>query len=383
MMRKDFKRLGDFIREVNVCNLELKITKPTGINIDKHFMPSVANVIGTDLSAYKLVNKNQFACNLMHVGRDERIPVALHTENEPIIVSPAYFVFEIINANALLPEYLMILFNRPEFDRNAWFYTDADVRGGLSKNALMNIRLPIPDIDEQRNIVAEYKIIKKSIENNNHLMKVLENTAKAIYHHTFVENIDPENLPTGWMWGTISEFCDKMTSGGTPNRSENSYWNKKEFRWLKTGEVHNNVVLDTEEYISQKGLENSSAKIIPKGSITVAMYCANGVTGGQVAYLNCDATTNQACCNMICKNNLDASFLFFYFINRQEEIKRLASGTAQDNLSQTIIAEQKILLFDDDSIKEKFEVVLNNLVSLYQENDILKRIQNLLLSKLS
>ena len=379
----EYKRLGDYIREVNVRNSDLEITNPMGINIDKYFMPSVANVIGTDLSTYKLVSKNQFACNLMHVGRDERIPMALHTEDTPIIVSPAYFVFEIIHNEILLPSYLMIWFRRPEFDRNAWFYTDADVRGGLSKEAFLDMRLPIPSIEEQRKIVAEYQAVEQRIENNNRLIKALEDTAQAIYHHTFVENIDPENLPEGWKWGNVAEFCKKMTSGGTPDRSENLYWNKNDYRWLKTGEVHNNVVLDTEEYISQAGLDNSSAKLIPKGSITVAMYCANGVTGGQVAYLNCETTTNQACCNIVCKSKLDASYLFFYFMNRQEEIKRLANGAAQANLSQKIIAEQKILLFNDDSIKSRFEVILNNIIVLYQEIDILDRIQNILISKLS
>ena len=143
---KNYQRLGDYIREVNVRNSELKVKKPMGINIDKYFMPSVANVIGTDLSVYKLVFKNQFACNLMHVGRDERIPMAMLNGNDPIIVSPAYYVFEITKTKELLPEYLMMWFRRPEFDRNAWFYTDSDVRGGMDKDALLDMRLPIPSI---------------------------------------------------------------------------------------------------------------------------------------------------------------------------------------------------------------------------------------------
>ena len=100
-----YKRLGDYIREVNVRNRELKVTEPMGINIDKHFMPSVANVIGTDLSAYKLVSKNQFACNLMHVGRDEKIPMAMQTDDNAIIVSPAYFVFEISQSEVVFSRY--------------------------------------------------------------------------------------------------------------------------------------------------------------------------------------------------------------------------------------------------------------------------------------
>jgi len=131
-MKSNYKKIGDFIRLVDVRNKELKVIELLGINIDKYFMPSVANVVGTDLSRYKIVKRNQFACNRMHVGRDKRIPIALSDKDYPFIVSPAYDVFEIIDTNELEPEYLMMWFSRKEFDRNAWFYTDADVRGGLS-----------------------------------------------------------------------------------------------------------------------------------------------------------------------------------------------------------------------------------------------------------
>ena len=378
----EYKRLGDYIREVNVRNRELKVTKPMGINIDKHFMPSVANVIGTDLSTYKLVSRMQFACNLMHVGRDEKIPMAMLTEDKPIIVSPAYFVFEVIESNVLLPEYLMMWFRRNEFDRNAWFYTDADVRGGMSKEALLDMRLPIPSITRQREIVAEYETLTNRIHLNNQMIQHLEATAQTLYREMFVDGIDKENLPEGWKLGTVREFCEKMTSGGTPNRSNNNYWNKRDYRWLKTGEVHNNIVIDTEEYISQEGLDNSSAKIIPRGSVTLAMYCANGVTGGQVAYLDCDTTTNQACCNMICNSKSDAAFLFFYFMYKQEEIKRLANGAAQENLSQELVAQQPIILIDDNEKKSMFVPILDNLIVKYRENMKLTELQSLLLAKM-
>ena len=169
----EYKRLGDYIREVNVRNRDEKVTKPMGINIDKHFMPSVANVIGTDLSAYKLVSKNQFACNLMHVGRDEKIPMAMQTDDNPIIVSPAYFVFELSQTEVLLPEYLMMWFSRPEFDRNAWFYTDADVRGGMDKSAFMDMMLPLPSIKRQREIVNEYETLSRRISWNKQMIQNL------------------------------------------------------------------------------------------------------------------------------------------------------------------------------------------------------------------
>ena len=107
-------------------------------------MPSVANVVGTDLSKYKVVKKNQFACNRMHVGRDNRIPIALSDRDEPFMVSPAYDVFKIKDTSILHPDYLMMWFSRKEYDRNAWFYTDADVRGGLAWDAFCAMKFPLP-----------------------------------------------------------------------------------------------------------------------------------------------------------------------------------------------------------------------------------------------
>ena len=375
-----YQRLGDYIREVNVRNRELKVTKPMGINIDKHFMPSVANVIGTDLSTYKLVSRMQFACNLMHVGRDEKIPMAMLTGDKPIIVSPAYFVFEVIESKVLLPEYLMMWFRRKEFDRNAWFYTDADVRGGMDKNALMDMLLPIPSITQQREIISEYETLTNRIRLNNQMIQHLEATAQALYRKTFVDNIDKENLPEGWRIGTIGEFCKEMKSGGTPSRSHNEYWDKKDYPWLKTGEVQNNVIINVEEYISEEGMKNSSAKIIPRGSVIMAMY--GGGTVSNIAYLDCDTTTNQACCNMICNSKQDAAFLFFHLRYHQEDIKRLANGGAQENLSQEVIAQQPIIIFENNENKSLFIPILDNLIIKYRENEKLTELQSLLLAKM-
>ncbi len=124
-MKSNYKKLGDYIKQLNNRNNDLSITKLMGININKYFMPSVANVIGTDLSKYKLVQKGNFSFNPMHVGRDKVVPIALSFFDTPIIVSPAYIVFKINNTEILHPEYLMMWFKRPNFDRNACFLTDS------------------------------------------------------------------------------------------------------------------------------------------------------------------------------------------------------------------------------------------------------------------
>jgi len=186
-MKSNYKRIGDYIQELKVRNTEEKAEKLSGININKFFMPSVANVVGTDLSVYKLVRKNQFACNRMHVGRDYRLPISMSKVEEEFMVSPAYDVFEIKDTEALDPEYLMMWFSRSEFDRNAWFYTDADVRGGLPWKSFCDMQLPIPHPDKQKEIVKEYNTIVNRIALNNQLIKKLEETAQAIYKKWFVD----------------------------------------------------------------------------------------------------------------------------------------------------------------------------------------------------
>ena len=126
-----FKRLGDYIKLVDNRNKDLAITDLLGVNISNNFMPSVANQNGLDLSKYKLVHKGQFAANIMHVGRDKRLPIALYYNEEPAIVSPAYKTFKVKDEEQLLPDFLMIEFQRPEFHRLAWYYCDSSVRGGL------------------------------------------------------------------------------------------------------------------------------------------------------------------------------------------------------------------------------------------------------------
>ena len=152
-----YKRLGDYIQLVDNRNKDLKVTNLLGINITKNFMPSVANVSGTDLSKYKIIKKGQFAYSAMQVGRDETIRLALYTDDEPAIISPAYLVIESRDENELIPEYMMMWFQRPESDRYGWFISDSSVRASLDWERFCEIEIPIPDITEQRKYVALYK----------------------------------------------------------------------------------------------------------------------------------------------------------------------------------------------------------------------------------
>ena len=379
MEKNSLYRLGDYIREVDMRNRDLEVMKLLGVSISKEFMPSIANTIGTDMSSYKIVEPRQFAYGPVTSRNGDKVSIALYKDDEKAIVSQAYTIFEVKNKQELLPEYLMMWFRRPEFDRYARFKSHGSAREIFSWEEMCDVELPIPSIVQQQKMVSEYEAVTRRIRLNEQIIAKLEKTAQALYRKMFVDGIDQENLPEGWRMGTLGEYCKEIKSGGTPSRSNIEYWNSKDYRWLKTGEVQNNVILETEEYISEAGLNNSSAKIIPCGSVIMAMY---GATAGQVAYLACETTTNQACCNMICYTKEDAAFLFFHLQYYQEEIKRLANGGAQENLSQEIIAEQPILLFEDDKKKATFVKLLDFIINKHKEYNILTELQSLLLAKM-
>ena len=187
-MKSNYDILGNHIRLIDTRNRESITDRVLGINIDKFFMPSVANVIGTDLSKYKLITKGKFACNPMHVGRDERLPVALYAEEEPAIVSPAYFMFEVIDNSILNEDYLMMWFRRPEFDRICWLHTDGSVRGGITWDDICRLELPIPPIENQLEIVNSYKAITERIALKQKINDNLEATAQAILQDKIYSN---------------------------------------------------------------------------------------------------------------------------------------------------------------------------------------------------
>jgi len=151
-----YKRIGNYIQLVDNRNENASVKNLLGINITKNFMPSVANTSETDLSKYKIIRKNQFAYSAMQVGRDETIRLALYVNDEPAIISPAYLVIEVKDEDELLPEYMMMWFQRPESDRYGWFISDGSVRASLEWERLCEIQIPVPDIDQQRKYVALY-----------------------------------------------------------------------------------------------------------------------------------------------------------------------------------------------------------------------------------
>lgn len=186
-MKSNYKPIGEHIRLVDERNKGLRVQHLLGLSISKQFIPSVANIIGTDMENYKIIRKNQFACSTMQVRRDKKMPVALLQDFDEAIISQAYPVFEVKNEKELLPEYLMMWFERSEFDREACFHAIGGVRGSLEWEDFENLKLPIPHPNKQREIVKEYNTIQNRIALNQQLIQKLEETAQAIYREWFVE----------------------------------------------------------------------------------------------------------------------------------------------------------------------------------------------------
>ena len=389
-MSTNYKKLGDIVELIDERNKSLETSEVLGISIDKEFMPSVANTIGTDLSNYKLLRMNTFACNPMHVGRDERLPVSLYKKDIPAIVSPAYFMFRVKDENKVIPDFLMLIFKRNDFDRNCWFRTDGSVRGGITWNDICEIELPIPDLKEQEKIVNTYNAITNRIRikqkiNENILkqgIQIVQNfVGNAIYSNKTDSEIEEikSSLPINQKMITIKEFCMNTKSGSTPSRTEIDYWKNGNIPWLKSGEVHNNITVETEEYITKKATEETSAKLLPENTVLMAMY---GVTAGEVGYLGIEATTNQAICGMICNSLEDAAYLYFSLLQNQKEISSLANGGAQNNLSKELIENLKLVI--PENISElKLNVLVRNLILNTKELQKLNQLKQLIVSQIS
>ena len=259
-MKSNYDILGNHIRLIDTRNRESITDRVLGINIDKFFMPSVANVIGTDLSKYKLITKGKFACNPMHVGRDERLPVALYDEEESAIVSPAYFMFEIVDNSILNEDYLMMWFRRPEFDRICWLHTDGSVRGGITWDDICRLELPIPPIEKQLEIVNSYKAITERIALKKKINDNLEATMQALYREYFVDfrpfreettkSTKLGNIPESWNICKLNELCELLNGRAY---SQEELLNSGKYRVLRVG----NFFTKSSWYYSDLELEDN------------------------------------------------------------------------------------------------------------------------------
>ena len=369
---KNYQRLGDYIREVNVRNGELKVTKLVGLTIDKAFIPSVANVIGTDLSNYKVIRREQFACSLMQVSRDGKMPVAMFEEDEAIM-SPAYPMFEVVDKTKLLPQYLMMWFSRSEFDREASYYAVGGVRGSLEWVDFCNMRLPIPSIARQREIVEEYETLSRRIRLNEQMIVRLEETAQALYRKMFVEGENDRNA-------ILKDICD--VKSGFAFKSE--WWQANGVPVIKINNIHDNTIYRNEcDCVAEDKARIAYKSIAHKGDIVIALTGNVGRTSivpdegylvnQRVGLFNVDVIARE----------------FLYLALNSNEIQNtilsVGGGSVQTNISPTDIESIPIKLPVKESMKgfhEQASLVFNAIFLKQQENLKLTELQSLLLARM-
>lgn len=186
-MKSNYKPLGKYIQPVDERNSELLDLPLMGLSVSKVFFPTIANLVGTDMKTYRVVYRNQFTYIADTSRRGDKIAIALNDRFDKMLVSQAYTPFEVSNTSELNPEYLMMWFRRPEFDRYARFKSHGSAREIFDWEEMCNVMLPVPHIDKQREIVKEYNNIQNRIALNQQLIQKLEETAQAVYREWFVE----------------------------------------------------------------------------------------------------------------------------------------------------------------------------------------------------
>ncbi len=389
-MKSNYRAIGELVERIDERNRDGSITTLIGVSIDKRFIPSVANVVGTDLTNYKVIRKYDFAVSLMQVSRDEKIPVACQKEYDAAIMSPAYPIFRVKDTNIIMPEYLEMWFMRNEFDREASFVAVGGVRGSMPWEEFAKLKLPVPPLDEQIEIVQSYQAItdrialKKQINDNLVAVgttSIQKNVGRGALINLTEAEMDRLTFPEGFKVQSVSEFCIETKSGSTPSRTNNEYWENGTIPWVKSGEIHNNITLQTEEHITPLGLNESSTKLLPEDTVLMAMY---GVTAGEVGYLAIKATTNQAICGMICRSKDEAAYLYFSLIQSQDSISRLSNGGAQDNLSKNFIDNIKMVVPPSEFIeKMNLAAIIEQMSLNTKEIALLEELQSMELAQLS
>ena len=412
----NYRKIGDLIQLVDQRNRNLAITHLVGLTINKKFIPSVANTIGTDMSNYKLIRKNQFACSTMQVRRDKKMPIALLKEFDIAIISQAYPVFEVVDENLILPDYLMLWFSRSEFDREACFHAVGGVRGSLEWEDFCGMELPVPPIEEQRQIVAQYQSITNKIKVNEQICEKLEATAQALYKHWFVDFEFPyspplegcpqdgvvagkpykssggqmvlyeelgKEIPEGWEVKSLKSLGNVIT-GKTPSSSNPEDFGN-EFQFITPSDfLGNKTIIDSSRKLSLIGRDRLFNKINPKKSVLVTCI---GSDMGKVSLNVEECITNQQINSIVSNKDYYSEFLYYKLNEIKEELKSIAVGGSTMPMLSKSQFEAIEILKPFDEIMESFSNITYHITDYYsiqkRQSQKLKQLQSLLLSRLS
>lgn len=366
MIKESYIKLGEFIEQCNERNINeyYGADELRGINNEGNVMPSKANIIGVSFHTYKIAHKGYFIYNPARLD----IGSISCLQEEVAIFSQMYVIFKIKEKckNTLLTEYLWMWFKRKEFFRYVAFVNFGSVREMFTYEEMCNVMLPVPPIEEQRRIVSEYQTVEHRIANNEALIQKLEETAQAIYHHTFVEGIDEENLPEGWRKGKLGEIVLFKVGGDRPAVYSETLTNDC------TVPIYSNG-------INKKGLYGYTNKaVVTDDSFTIS---ARGNVG--TCFLR-----RKPYCGIVrlisvipCKSNL-LYYLYFYLSSMNLQ----GDGSAQSQITVPQLEDEDVIIPHSTTLtkfQDEMTVVTNYIEDTECENSHLRTLLSLLTSKLS
>lgn len=380
-MKDNYRKLGEYIRAVDVRNSDLKISRLLGLSIEKCFIESIANTIGTDFRPYKIVKKGQFAYGPVTSRNGDKITIALLEEPE-CIISSSYSVFEITDTTKLLPEYLMLWFSRPEFDRYARYKSHGSVREIFDWDEMCRVELPVPDLTEQQRIVNAYNTVDRRIRLLQQINGKLEETCFLNYSKLLNDEMD--NLISG----TIGDYA-KVKSGYA---FKSEWWTEEGFKVIKIGNIVNNTIdLDSCAKVAKNNIQKSKEFYVKTGDLLIAMTGATTGKVGIVPITNEIVSVNQRTGKFFLGDNPIERVPYLFAMMQSSVIKKAITpdgeaGSAQDNLSPDDIQNievyypprEKIDLFNKTN-KPIICEILQNLDEIVK----LQKMNKLLISRIS
>lgn len=387
-MKSNYDTLGKYIRPIDARNRDLTIINLLGVSIEKKFIPSIANIIGTDLSSYKVVRTGQFAYGPVTSRNGEKISIA-YLDGEDCIISSSYSVFEVTNKEALDPEYLMLWFSRPEFDRYARYKSHGSVREIFDWNELCMVELPVPSIDEQRNIVKAYKTITDRIVLKKQINDNLEATAQAVFQDQFASYYGCDKLPEGYSIVSLDSLCTVKGGKRLPADCE-LLDDPTEHPYIRVRDVGGSryvCLTDQFQYIDEETHQAISRYIVNTGDIVISIVGTIGLLGKIHSSLD-KANLTENCVKLAGIHTVTSDYLYYTLCYKKQikEIDLLTVGAVQAKLPMYNIQSMKILVPPTKVISD-FQKKMNALDEQIEANTMeiqkLNELRSVLLAKLS
>ena len=387
-MRTDYKVLGNYIRLVDERNRDLSVKNLLGVSIGKKFIPSIANIVGTDLSSYKIVRTGQFAYGPVTSRNGEKISIA-YLDGDDCIISSSYTVFEVSNKEELDPEYLMLWFSRPEFDRYARYKSHGSVREIFDWNELCMVELPVPDIKEQKNIVKAYKTITDRIALKKQINDNLEATAQAVFQEQFASFYGVDELPDGYSIVNLDSLCTVKGGKRLPADCE-LLDTPTEHPYIRVRDVGSSryVCLTNQfQYIDEETHSAISRYIVNTGDIVISIVGTIGLFGKVHSSLD-KANLTENCVKLANIHTVTSDYLYYTLCYKKQikEIELLTVGAVQAKLPMYNIQSMKILVPPTkviEAFQNKMDVFNEQIEANTAEVQKLYELKELLLEKLS